>query len=218
LRARKDAAVSFDDAWYALPVLSGQFIRLEPLSIEHAPGYLAAAGVGDDAAEVFRWLSPPGGPSKEPLTLEDAERHILDGLAARARGFRFPYAQIDVATGEFAGTTSYYDVNPALRALGIGHTWLGKRWWRTGHNTESKLLMLTHAFDTLGAARVVWHTDIYNVRSQAAIERLGATKEGLLRKHRIRRDGSWRTTVQYSMIDNDWPALRERLARRLAAG
>ena len=207
------------DAWYALPVLSGRLIRLEPLAIEHAAGYLAAAGTPDDAAEVFRWVSPPAGAAfNAPVTLDDAERHILDGLAARARGLRFPYAQIDAVTGEVAGSTSYYEVNPALRALGIGHTWLGKRWWRTGHNTESKLLMLAHAVDTLGAARVVWHTDIYNERSQAAIERLGATKEGVLRKHRIRSDGTWRTTVQYSMTDDDWPEVRDRLTKRLAAG
>jgi N-acetyltransferase len=205
------------EAWYALPVLTGDLIRLEPLAIEHAPGYLAAAGTGADADEVFRWLSPPSGaPLREPVTLADAEAHILDGLAARARGFRFPYAQLDAATGEVAGTTSYYEVNPALRAIAIGHTWLGKRWWRTGHNTESKLLMLTHAFERLGAARVVWHTDIYNERSQAAIERLGARREGVLRKHRIRWDGSWRDTVQYAMTDDDWPAARDRLADRLA--
>jgi len=206
-------------AWYALPVLSGRLIRLEPLAIEHAPGYLAAAGTGADAEEVFRWLSPPSGsPSRQPATLADAESHLLDGLAARARGLRFPYAQLDAVTGEVAGTTSYYEVNPALRAIAIGHTWLGKRWWRTGHNTESKLLMLTHAFQTLGAARVVWHTDIFNTRSQAAIERLGATKEGVLRKHRIRWDGSWRDTVQYAMTDDDWPAARDRLRARLEAG
>lgn len=200
------------DAWYALPVLSGNLIRLEPLAIEHAPGYLAAAGTGADAEEVFRWLLPPSGSSmREPTTLADAERHILDALAARARGFRFPYAQIDAVTGEVAGTTSYYEVNPAVRALAIGHTWLGRRWWRTGHNTESKLLLLTHAFETLGAARVVWHTDIFNTRSQAAIERLGATKEGVLRKHRIRWDRSWRDTVQYAMTDDDWPGVRDRL-------
>ncbi|HEU5008842.1 MAG TPA: GNAT family protein [Jatrophihabitantaceae bacterium] len=211
--------MSTPDAWYALPVLSGTLIRLEPLAIEHAPGYLAAAGTGADAEEVFRWLSPPSGsPLRQPVTLADAESHILDGLAARARGLRFPYAQLDAVTGEVAGTTSYYEVNPAVRAIAIGHTWLGKRWWRTGHNTESKLLMLTHAFETLGAARVVWHTDIFNTRSQAAIERLGATREGVLRKHRIRWDGSWRDTVQYAMTDDDWPAARDRLRSRLEAG
>jgi RimJ/RimL family protein N-acetyltransferase len=142
------------DLWFALPILEGRLIRLEPLELHHAAGYLSAAGTGSDAAEVFRWLNPPGGGLAEPVTIEDAERHILAALAARARGERFPYAQIDVRTGDFAGTTSYYEVNPAARALAIGHTWLGMRWWRTGHNTESKLLMLSHAFDTLEAIRV----------------------------------------------------------------
>ncbi len=204
------------DLWYALPVLPGRLIRLEPLALEHAPGYLAAAGTGADAEEVFRWVGTPGSADGAPRTLDDARADVLAGVAARARGIRFPYAQVDALTGEFAGTTSFYDVHPALRTISIGHTWLGRRWWRSGHNTESKLLMLGHAFDTLGAARVVWHTDIHNERSQAAIARLGATREGELRKHRIRRDGSWRTTVQYSMTDDDWPAAREHLTARLA--
>jgi len=203
--------VTSPDLWYALPVLSGRLIRLEPLALEHAPGYLAAAGPADDAAEVFRWMFPAA-----PQTVADAEGHILTALAARARGERFAYAQLDAGTGEVAGTTSYYEVDPAARAIAIGHTWLGRRWWRTGHNTESKLLMLTHAFDTLGAARVSWHTDLNNTRSQEAIDRLGATREGVLRKHRIRRDGSWRDTVQYAMVDDDWPAVRARLIARLA--
>jgi RimJ/RimL family protein N-acetyltransferase len=203
--------VTQPDDWYAMPVLAGRLIRLEPLAYEHADGYLAAAGTGADAEEVFRWMSPAA-----PHTLDEARRHIAASLAARARGERFAYAQLDAVTGEFAGTSSYYDIVPAVRTIAIGHTWLGRRWWRTGHNTESKLLMLTHAFDTLGAARLVWHTDINNIRSQAAIERLGATREGELRKHRIRRDGSWRTTVQYSMTDDDWPAARAFLTERLA--
>jgi len=203
--------VTSPDLWYALPVLSGRLIRLEPLALEHAPGYLAAAGPADDAAEVFRWMFPAA-----PQTVADAEGHILTALAARARGERFAYAQLDAGTGEVAGTTSYYEVDPAARAIAIGHTWLGRRWWRTGHNTESKLLMLTHAFDTLGAARVSWHTDLNNTRSQQAIDRLGATREGVLRKHRIRRDGSWRDTVQYALVDDDWPAVRARLIARLA--
>jgi RimJ/RimL family protein N-acetyltransferase len=207
-----------DDLWYAMPVLRGTKIRLEPLTVEHAPGYLAAAGTGDQGAEVFRWLSPPGGALAQPVTVEDATRHISDALAARARGARLPYAQIDAVTGQFAGTTSFYELNPALRTLGIGHTWLGQQRWRTGHNTEAKLLMMTFAFETLGAVRVVWHTDIYNTRSQAAIERLGATREGVLRKHRKRWDGSWRDTVQYALVDDDWPTARDALITRLAAG
>ncbi|MDT4945052.1 MAG: N-acetyltransferase [Pseudonocardiales bacterium] len=201
------------DVWYALPVLSGRLVRLEPLALEHAAGYLAAAGTGPDAEETFRWMFPAA-----PASVADAEQQILDALTARARGQRFAYAQLDADTGEVIGTSSYYEVDPAVRAIGIGHTWLGRRWRRTGHNTESKLLMLSHAFDTLGAARVVWHTDIDNTRSQDAIARLGATREGELRKHRIRRDGSWRTTVQYSMTDDDWPAARDRLGARLSEG
>jgi N-acetyltransferase len=201
------------DEWYAMPVLAGRLIRLEPITLEHAPGYLAAAGTGDDADEVFRWMG-----LWPPKTVEDAEAHVLASLGARARGERFSYAQVDARTGEVAGTTSFYDVNPALRTLGIGHTWLGRRWWRTGHNTESKLLLMTYVFEQLGVARLVWHTDIYNERSQAAIARLGATREAELRKHRIRRDGSWRTTVQYSMTDDDWPVAREKLATRLNRG
>jgi RimJ/RimL family protein N-acetyltransferase len=202
------------DAWYALPVLTGTLIRLEPLTVEHAAGYLAAAGTGADADEVFRWLNPSGSLGA-PRNLDEATTHILTALAARARGERLPYAQIDLRTGQFAGTTSYYEINPATRAIAIGHTWLGRPWWRTGHNTDSKLLMLMHAFDTLGAARVVWHTDIFNTRSQDAIARLGAVREGVLRKHRIRRDGSWRDTVQFSMTDDDWPGARDKLAASL---
>jgi N-acetyltransferase len=199
--------------WFALPVLAGSRVRLEPLAIEHAAGYLTAAGTGADAEEVFRWMSLPA-----PVTEDDARQHVLDAVAARAAGSRLAYAQLDAATGAFAGTTSYYDIDPGLRAIAIGHTWLGRRWWRTGFNTEAKLLLMSHAFDRLGAVRVVWHTDVYNTRSQDAIARLGATREGLLRKHRIRRDGSWRDTVQYAMTDEDWPAAKEQLQARLVLG
>jgi RimJ/RimL family protein N-acetyltransferase len=209
--------VTSADEWYSMPVLAGRLIRLAPMAAEHAEGYLAAAGAGADAEDVFRWVMTPGSSSGAPRTPADARADVAAALAARARGERFAYAQFDAVTGEFAGTSSYYDVVPALRTLAIGHTWFGKPWWRTGHNTESKLLMLTHAFEHLGAARVVWHTDINNQRSQAAITRLGATREGEFRKHRIRRDGSWRTTVQYSMTDDDWPAAKAHLTGRLAA-
>ena len=196
--------------WTVLPVLSGKLIRLEPLTLEHSAGYLAAAGTSEAAEEVFRWMS-----SYPPTSLDEAIEQIEDGINSEVRS---PFVQLDAQTGEVAGTTSFYEISPATKSLAIGHTWLGQRWWRTGHNTESKLLLLTYAFETLGTARVVWHTDIYNERSQAAIARLGATREGVLRKHRIRRDGSWRDTVQYSMTDDDWPAARDRLTARLSAG
>jgi RimJ/RimL family protein N-acetyltransferase len=196
-----------------MPVLAGSCVRLEPLAMEHAEGYLAAAGVGADAEEVFRWMALP-----PPGTLDDARRQVLDAVAARAAGSRLAYAQIDATTDAFAGTTSYYDIDPNLRTIAIGHTWLGRRWWRTVFNTESKLLLMSHAFDRLGVVRVVWHTDVYNTRSQDAIARLGATREGLLRKHRVRRDGTWRDTVQYAMTDEDWPAAKARMQARLASG
>ena len=107
-------------------------------------------------------------------------------------------------------------MNPALRALGIGHTWLGQHWWRTGHNTESKLPTMRFAFETLAAVRVVWHTDIFNTRSQAAISSGSARRaREILRKHRLRHDGSWRDTVQYAMTDDDWPAAGAALVARL---
>lgn len=196
--------------WYAMERLSGQLVDLVPLSFEHAAGYLAAARADDGADEVFQHM-PAAAPSDEA----DATVQITAALAARARGERLPYAQLDAATGELIGTTSFYEVSPAARSLAIGYTWLGRSWWRTGHNTESKLLLLTHAFEVLGAARIVWHTDIRNVRSQEAIRRLGATQEGILRKHRIRPDHSWRDTVQYSMTDEDWAAARAQLVARL---
>ncbi len=96
----------------------------------------------------------------------------------------------------------------------IGHTWFGRQWWGSGHNAASKLLLLTYAFETLGAVRVAWHTDIKNERSQAAIEKLGAQREGVWRKHRLRRDGTWRDTVQYAMTDDEWPAAAARLRIR----
>jgi len=196
--------------WYALEALTGSKVTLVPLTVEHADGFLDALWAADGAPEVYRWLG-----SEPPATLGQVREVILAALAQRAAGQRFPYAQLDAGTGRFIGTTSYYEVAPAARALAIGHTWLGTPWWRTGHNTESKLLLLEHAFDTLGAARVVWHTDVLNTRSRAAIERLGASLEGVLRKHRIRANGTWRDTAQFAMTDEDWPAARQRLRAAL---
>ncbi|MDI6103647.1 GNAT family protein [Actinoplanes sp. NEAU-A12] len=201
--------------WYAMPALAGERIRLEPLRYEHATDYLAAVGDSEDAAEIFRWQSPSGGALTRPATVEDARAHIVAALAARARGVRFPYAQIDAATGRFAGTTSFADPDPTLRTLTIGYTWLGRPWWGTGANAESKLLMLGFAFETLGAIRVSLVTDIRNERAQAAIERLGASREGVLRKHRRRADGSWRDTVMYAITDDDWPTVKHDLKARL---
>jgi RimJ/RimL family protein N-acetyltransferase len=209
--------VTDDGLWYAMPALVGKRIRLEPLALEHAPGYLAAAGRPEQADEIFRWQSPPGGALARPVTIDDARQHITTALTARARGVRLPYAQIDAVTGQFAGTTSFADPDPVQRAITIGYTWLGQQWWRSGANTEAKLLLMTFAFEELRAVRVVWVTDIRNVRAQAAIERLGAVREGVLRKHRRRSDGTWRDTVVYALVDDDWPQAQHHLTHRLAA-
>ncbi|UQX86749.1 GNAT family N-acetyltransferase [Jatrophihabitans telluris] len=197
--------------WTAMESLAGTLVALVPLTMDHATGYLDAANSSDGAYEVFVHLGLGA-----PTTLAEARQHIAIALAGRARSERFPYAQLERGSGRFIGTTSLYEVSPATRSLAIGHTWLGRAWWRSGHNTDSKLTILRHAFDILGAVRVVWHTDILNERSQAAIERLGASREGVLRKHRIRPDGTWRDTVQYAMTDEDWPGAGAALAARLS--
>jgi RimJ/RimL family protein N-acetyltransferase len=133
-------------------------------------------------------------------------------------GSQMPWAQVDPATGTAIGVTSYHDIDPVNRALAIGHTMVGHRWWRTGVNTEAKLMLLEHAFESLGAEKVFWYTDILNQRSQQAIARLGATRDGVLRRQRLRRDGTWRDTVLFAMTVEEWPACAERLRERLAAG
>lgn len=188
----------------ATPDLVGQHVRLTALAPVHAPGVLAAS----DDDEVFIWQA-----FARPTTLEEAE--ALVDLYVSRRPEAISWAQIDQASGDLAGMTTYYDIDPAQRTVAIGSTWLGRRFWRTGVNTESKLLLLGRAFDDLGCARVVWHVDIKNERSQTAVARIGGVREGVLRKHRIRRDGSWRDTVLFSMTDDEWPAARDGLEARL---
>ena len=190
--------------WTVVPTLGGARLELTPLRLSDAADFVQALGSPEEAAEVTAHLS-----YRSP-DLAAARRIIASALTHPGQ---LPFAQRLAATGELVGTTSYYEVDPARSSLAIGHTWLARRHWRTGLNTESKLLLLGHAFDTLGAERVVWHTDIRNVRSQAAIERLGATREGVLRHHRRRPDGSLRDTVQYALVASEWPAVRERLTR-----
>jgi RimJ/RimL family protein N-acetyltransferase len=189
--------------WHQPVTLTGPTLLLTPLRLADARDFLAALGPPEAAARVLQHMSY--GP---PADVAEARAIIV---AALADPDRLPYAQRIAHTGEMVGTTSFYEINPAARSIAIGHTWIAQAHWRTQVNTESKLILLGRAFDELGAERVVWHTDIRNTRSQSAIERLGATREGVLRHHRIRRDGSWRDTVQYSMLSDDWPAARERL-------
>jgi RimJ/RimL family protein N-acetyltransferase len=195
-------------AWFDRPTLAGRYVRLEPLSTEHAGGLFEA---GQDP-RVWTWLS-----NRRPADVAGM-RALVDGmLAAHRDGAQVPWVLIDARTGEVAGTTSYHEVEPRHRGLCIGHTWLGTRWQRTGVNTEAKLLLLERAFGRLGAMRVGWWTHHRNERSQRAIERLGARRDGLLRNHRVMPDGSIRHTVVYSMVEQEWPAAREALRARLTA-
>ncbi|MFA1543249.1 GNAT family N-acetyltransferase [Actinomadura monticuli] len=194
------------DAWFERPVLTGRHVRLEPLSPEHAGGLFEASRDPD----VWTWLS-----ERRPGTAGEMAALVGRALDECERRVRLPWVQIDAATGEVAGTTSYYEVAPSHRGLCIGHTWLGARWHRTAVNTEAKLLLLGRAFDELGAIRVGWHTHVRNARSRAAIERLGASFEGVHRKHRIRADGSIRDTAAYGMTDDEWPAAARALRERL---
>lgn len=190
------------DDYYAAPTLAGDLVRLVPLGQEHASDLFEAAD-----EEVFRHLSKP-----VPTSLEEMRSFVAWYLDASGI---VPWAQVDVARGKAVGMTTYYDIDPSVLTVAIGHTWLGRSHWRQGHNTEAKLLLLRRAFEELGCVRVVWHTDIRNERSQAAISRLGALREGVLRKHKQRPDGTWRDTVVFSMVDDEWPAARSRLEEAL---
>ncbi|GGM34357.1 hypothetical protein GCM10011608_18530 [Micromonospora sonchi] len=194
--------------WHEPVVLRGAHVLLEPLDLTHADALHAATA----DPEVWRYLSAP------PPADAVAMRGILAAaLAAQHRGERVAWAQRCATTGAIVGSTSYYEIDPERRSVALGHTFLGRPWWGTGLNTEAKLLLLGRAFGELGAVRVVWHTDIRNERSQRAIERLGATREGVLRMHLLRPDGSWRDTVQYSMTVDEWPKAQIRLRERLRA-
>jgi RimJ/RimL family protein N-acetyltransferase/nitroimidazol reductase NimA-like FMN-containing flavoprotein (pyridoxamine 5'-phosphate oxidase superfamily) len=195
--------------WAAAVPLEGRHVRLEPLTPAHAADLVET--LGDD--EVWQHI-----PAHRPQTVEAMTAYIAGLQRQRWDGFQVSWAQVEPATGRAIGMTSYHDIDPARRSLAIGHTLIGKPWWRTGVNTEAKLLLLEHAFTVLAAERVFWYTDIRNERSQRAIARLGALREGLLRRHRQRPDGSWRDTVVFGMTVDEWPAAAQRLRGLLAEG
>jgi RimJ/RimL family protein N-acetyltransferase len=188
-------------AWVEPVTLTGAHVVLEPAADRHVPDLLAAAQ--DDL--VWAWL---------PWPRPETEADVVEMLAGERR-VAHPFAQVEAATGRAVGITTYRDVDERHRTLEVGGTWLGRPWWRTAINTEAKLLFLGHAFETLGANRVAIKTDIRNERSQAAIARLGAVREGVLRHQYIRRNGTLRDTVLYSVIPEEWPAVRAHLRARL---
>jgi nitroimidazol reductase NimA-like FMN-containing flavoprotein (pyridoxamine 5'-phosphate oxidase superfamily)/RimJ/RimL family protein N-acetyltransferase len=195
--------------WVTPVVLAGRHVRLEPLAPSHVDGLFEALA----DAEVWRFL-----PTVRPRTRDEMAEHVTRLLEKGWIGRQIAWAQVEPGSGTVIGMTTYHDIDPELRALGIGHTLVGRRWWRTGVNTEAKLLLLEHAFETLRAEKVFWFTDIRNERSQQAIARLGASRDGMVRRQRLRPDGTWRDTVLFAMTVEEWPAARQRLRERLAAG
>ena len=181
--------------------LSAYGVRLVPLSLEHEGGLRAAAA--DGALWQLRVTSVP-----EP---ENTLKYIEDALAMREAGNRFAFAVTDSATGQVLGCTSYHDIVPAVRRVEIGWTWYAQSHQRTHVNTVCKLMMMGHAFDTLGCHVVGWRTDNFNFASQRAIERLGAHRDGVIRGHALRRDGTIRDTVMYSMRSGEWPEAKAQL-------
>lgn len=176
-------------------------VRLEPLALSHEDGLRAAAADGE--LWKLRITSVP-----EP---HETRAYIETALKMRADGNRFAFAVVDDATGTVLGTTSYHDILPAVKRVEIGWTWYRKSVQRSHVNTIAKLLMMGHAFDQLGCNVVGWRTDNYNFASQRAIERLGAKKDGVIRGHALRRDGTIRDTVMYSMRAGEWPEAKAQL-------
>ena len=181
-------------------------IRLEPMAAGHAAALEAAALDGELWNLRVTSVPAPG----------EAEAYVAAALQGQAEGHMLPFVVVDSASGRVIGTTRYHDIVPAVERLEIGFTWYGKSWQRTHVNTSCKLLLLRHAFDDLGARVVGWRTDNYNFASQRAIERLGARKDGVLRHHALRRDGTVRDTVMYSLAAGEWPEVRAHLAHQLS--
>lgn len=186
--------------------LIGRWARLEPLRVEHAEALWPQA----DEPEIWRYM--PYGEVDSPAKLRAV---IEDLLGRQTRGTDLCFAVFDHVTSVAAGMTRYMTIDCVNRSLEIGGTWYGKHYRRTAMNTECKYLLMRHAFESLGCIRVQLKTDLRNERSQRAIERLGAVREGVLRKHMIMPDGYQRSSVMYSVIDDEWPSVKARLERLL---
>lgn len=187
-------------------VLEGRLVRLEPLTLGHHDA-LCAVGL---EPELWRWI---------PTTIRSAADllvYVETALAEQAAGTALPFAIIERSTGRAIGSTRYGNIAPAHRRLEIGWTWLGAAWQRTGCNSEGKLLLLSHAFEVLKVHRVELKTDALNAKSRAAIRRLGAKEEGIFRKHVVCDSGRIRDTVYFSILDDEWPAVKARLSSRRA--
>lgn len=193
------------DAWRQAPTLQGRHVRLEPLLAEHADG-LREALAGDGLAELWYTNVP---------RLAEVDGWLAEVLAGQAQGKWLAFVVRD-ADGAIVGSTRYYDLEAGVPRISIGYTWYAPRVQRTGLNSEAKLLLLGHAFDSLGCISVVLETSWFNHRSRTAIARLGAHQDGVLRNHRRHADGSVRDTVIFSILNTEWPAVRSNLLARLA--
>ena len=182
-------------------ILTARGVCLVPLSLDHEAGLRAAAADGE--LWHVRVTSVP-----EP---EHTQKYIEDALVMREAGHRFAFAVTEASSGTVLGCTSFHDILPAVKRVEIGWTWYAKSVQRSHVNTTCKLLMLTHAFEALGCHVVGWRTDNFNFASQTAIERLGAKKDGVIRGHALRRDGTIRDTVMYSLTQGEWPEVKAQL-------
>lgn len=184
-------------------MLTGTLARLEPLSRDHAPDLLEAAGYDD----VWAYLDEP-----TPSTMPMIDKLIVEALDEQRVGKRLPWAIIALDAGRAVGSVSFIDIRARDRGVEIGWGWLTPARWRTGISRQVATLLLYHAFEDLGAVRVAMKTDVRNRRSEAAIRALGAQREGVVRNHMILRDGYIRDSVYYSITADDWPRVRARLA------
>ena len=186
--------------------LTGRFVRLVPLTLEHVP---ALARIGLDP-ELWKWIPTP-------VTTIDAMRaYVAGALDEQQRGLALPFVIVDAAGAALIGSTRFGNIDVPNRRLEIGWTWLARSHQRSAANTEAKRLLLGHAFEVLGAMRVELKTDALNQASRNAIVRIGATQEGILRKHLVTASGRVRDTVYFSILDTEWPAVRRKLDERLA--
>jgi RimJ/RimL family protein N-acetyltransferase len=188
-------------------VLEGHGVRLEPLESGHAGALAAAAADGRLWELWFTSVPDPAGTGK----------YIEEALAGQQAGHMLPWVVRELASGDIIGSTRYHDVIASVNRVEIGYTWYAKRWQRTHVNTACKLLLMTHAFESVGCEVVGLRTDIFNLASQRAIEALGAKKDGVVRHHWLRRDGSVRDTVMYSILRSEWPEVQARLTARRKA-
>jgi RimJ/RimL family protein N-acetyltransferase len=188
-------------------ILTGARVRLEPLAKAHLAG-LAEVGLDQ---ELWRWIPAP------VRTQEEMAAYIETALDEQARGMSLPFAIIEQATGRAIGSTRYGNVDRTHHRVEIGWTWVARAWQRTAINTEAKYLLLRHAFESLGCQRVELKTDSLNEKSRAAILRVGAQQEGVFRNHMITSTGRIRHTVYFSIIDAEWPAVKERLEGKLSS-